>query len=202
VLRPDRPVLAQVTPILPAIMRQTILISNPRQGFSQHWLGLSLCLLLGSSLSIAPWAIADESHDHGSDSTMPHHAPPASSGVEGHGTMDHSHQEMLELSADQPIPTIAIVVHPDPVSGWNLEIRTTNFRFAPETVNQDHVPNQGHGHLYINGEKVSRVYGPWLHLPTLPPGRNEITVELNANNHQVFAYDGNKIAATAIVDVP
>jgi hypothetical protein len=178
------------------------LISNPRQGFSQHWLGLSLCLLLGSSLSIAPWAISDESHDYGSDSTMPHHAPPASSGVEGHGTRDHSHQEMLELSADQPIPTIAIVVHPDPVSGWNLEICTTNFALRRRPLTRTMYQIRAMDTLYINGEKVSRVYGPWLHLPTLPPGRNEITVELNANNHQVFAYDGNKIAATAIVDVP
>jgi hypothetical protein len=47
--------------------------------------------------------------------------------------------------------------------------------------------------LYINGEKVSRVYGPWLHLPTLPPGRNEITVELNANNHQVLPTMATKL---------
>ena len=37
----------------------------------------------------------------------------------GHGT--------VEIPAGQPIPTINLVVHPDPVRGWNLEIQTTNF---------------------------------------------------------------------------
>ena len=120
------------------------------------------------------------------------------------GMGDHHHHGhgTVEIPAGQPIPTINLVVHPDPVRGWNLEIQTTNFRFAPEQVNQANQPNAGHGHLSINGERGARVYGPWLHLPQLPPGRNEITVSLTANGHEAFTHDGQAIESTVVVDVP
>ena len=133
-----------------------------------------------------------DSHDHD-------HANP------DHGDMEHHHHhshEPLEIPDGQPVPTITLRADRDPMQGWNLEIQTTNFRFAPEDVNQENQPNAGHGHLYINGEKGARVYGSWLHLPELPPGRNEITVSLNANNHQALTHDGQAIEATVVVNVP
>ena len=36
--------------------------------------------------------------------------------------------------------------------------------FAPENVNQADVDGQGHAHIYVDGEKVSRVYGERFHL--------------------------------------
>ncbi|MGG6238526.1 hypothetical protein ACQ4N7_07775 [Nodosilinea sp. AN01ver1] len=125
----------------------------------------------------------------------------------GHGHtsnpgMSDSHHSTLEIPAGQPVPTINLVAYPDPVQGWNLEIQTTNFSFAPEQVNQANSPGAGHGHIYINGEKVSRIYGPWLHLPQLPSGRNEITVGLNTNSHQALTHNGQKIESTVVVDVP
>lgn len=118
------------------------------------------------------------------------------------GQDHHHHHDALEIPDGQPVPTIAVIAHPDPMQGWNLEIQTTNFRFAPEDVNQENQPNAGHGHLYINGEKGARVYGSWLHLPQLPPGRNEITIGLNANNHQALTHSGQAIEATVVVNVP
>jgi hypothetical protein len=143
----------------------------------------AMALVLGSALPLIRPAAADEGHGR------------------PHGSMDHSH-EMLEIPMGQPIPTIDLAVYPDPVRGWNLEIQTTNFRFTPENVNQANQPNQGHGHLYINGENVSRVYGTWLHLPSLPSGSNEITVSLNANNHAALAHNGAMIESTVVVEVP
>jgi hypothetical protein len=97
---------------------------------------------------------------------------------------------------------VQIVVHPDAVQGWNLEIQTSHFRFAPELINQTNQLGTGHGHLYINGEKQGRIYGPWLHLAHLPPGQNEITVSLNANGHEALTYNGQPIAATVVIEVP
>jgi hypothetical protein len=94
------------------------------------------------------------------------------------------------------------VAHPDPVRGWNLEIQAQHFRFAPEHVNQTNQPGEGHGHLYINGEYYSRVYGPWLHLTALPSGRNHLTVSLNANDHATLTHNGQRIEGTVVVDVP
>ncbi|MGB3200240.1 MAG: hypothetical protein WBA99_05020 [Nodosilinea sp.] len=121
---------------------------------------------------------------------------------DGHGMGDGHHHGTLEIPAGQPIPTVTLVIYPDPVQGWNLEVQTTNFQFAPEQVNQANQPNQGHGHIYINGEKVSRVYGPWLHLPELPSGTNAITLGLNANGHETLTHNGQKIESTVVVEVP
>jgi hypothetical protein len=120
----------------------------------------------------------------------------------GHADAGDHHHATLEIPSGQPVPTINLVAHPDPMGGWNLEIQTTHFRFAPEQVNQANQPNAGHGHLYINGEKGARVYGPWLHLPQLPPGHNEITVSLNANGHEALTHHGQPIQGTVVVEVP
>jgi len=157
----------------------------------------AMALVLGSALPLIRPAAADEDHGQPHGGTLEQGTP----GSDAHGSMDHSH-EMLEIPMGQPIPTIDLAVYPDPVRGWNLEIQTTNFRFTPENVNQANQPNQGHGHLYINGENVSRVYGTWLHLPSLPSGSNEITVSLNANNHAALAHNGAMIESTVVVEVP
>jgi hypothetical protein len=117
-------------------------------------------------------------------------------------TTDDHHHNTLEIPVGQPIPTVQLVVHPDAMQGWNLEIQTTHFRFAPELINQANQPGLGHAHLYINGEKQGRVYGPWLHLAQLPPGPNEITVSLNANGHEALTHNGQPIAATVVIEVP
>ncbi len=131
---------------------------------------------------------------------QPHHSQPPTGGHGGHG--HGGGHSSLEIPAGQPVPTLEVIAHPDPRRGWNLEIRTTHFRFAPEEVNQANQPNAGHGHLYINGELGQRVYGPWLHIPQLPPGRNEITVTLNANSHETLTHNGQPIAATVVVMAP
>jgi hypothetical protein len=137
------------------------------------------------------------------------HSQPHSHDASGHADPghaeagDHHHGHgTVEIPSGQLVPTVTLVAHPDPVRGWNLEIQTTNFRFAPELVNQSNQPNMGHGHLTINGERGARVYGPWLHLPQLPPGHNEITVSLNANGHEAFTHNGQAIESTVVVDVP
>ncbi|MFZ4641538.1 MAG: hypothetical protein ACOYMP_14235 [Nodosilinea sp.] len=123
----------------------------------------------------------------------------------GHGEQlphGHTHHGTLEILPGQAVPTLNLVVHTDALRGWNLEIQTTHFRFAPEQVNQANQPNVGHGHLYINGEKIGRVYGPWVHLVDLPPGRHQITVSLNANQHQTLTHQGQPVAATVEIVVP
>jgi hypothetical protein len=167
--------------------------------FPASLLGVALTLLLGGGWVVVPVAVADESHNHDPSPTMAD--DDSHPDQDTHSPMQHGH-DLWDIPAGQPIPTIQIVIHEDSISGWNLEIQTTNFQFSPETVNQDPMLNRGHGHLYINGEKISRVYGPWMHLPSLPSGRNEITVELNADNHQPFAHNGEKIESTVVVEVP
>jgi hypothetical protein len=174
---------------------------------------LATSTVLGGSLVQYP-ATASPG-DHPPQSSPSHHSPahpdqtsdPRSDSPSNHSAdqadpPSNHHHQTLEIPADQPIPTVQVVVHPDAMQGWNLEIQTTHFRFAPEHVNQAHQSGIGHGHLYINGEKQGRVYGPWLHLAQLPPGANEITVSLNANGHEALTHNGQPIAATVVIEVP
>lgn len=117
------------------------------------------------------------------------------------GEVDHEHGS-IEVSAGQPIPTVTLIAHPDPRRGWNLEIQTTNFQFAPQNVNQTTTAtNEGHAHLYIDGKKVTRLYGNWYYLGSLPPGQHEVTVSLNANGHEALMHNGQPIQATVVIDV-
>jgi len=79
------------------------------------------------------------------------------------------------------------------MSGWNIQIETSNFSFAPEHASNVHEPGEGHAHLYINGKKIARMYGPWIHVPELLKARNTIKVTLNTNDHQTITVDGKPV---------
>ena len=100
---------------------------------------------------------------------------------------------------DESVPTISIEVTEDPVEGWNLRIRTTDFEIVPENVSTDHVDGEGHMHLYIDGEKVSRIYGEWHHIGALEPGEHEVRVELSSNDHSALAVGGEIIDNAATI---
>lgn len=117
-----------------------------------------------------------------------------------HSHGEHSHGSM-EIPPGQPIPSVNLIVHEDPMRGWNIEVRVSNFRFSPERASREHKPGEGHAHLYINGEKITRLYGDWYYIGNLQPGRNEIKVTLNSNNHSDFLHNGQIIGDTAIIEV-
>ena len=119
---------------------------------------------------------------------------------ESHGGMGHSHKKM-EIPADIPVPQVDLIVHKDMMKGWNLEVKLTNFKFAPETVNQDSNPNEGHAHLYINDKKITRIYSNWYYLGNLDPGSNKITVTLNTNKHEDLVSNTKMIMDTEMIEV-
>jgi hypothetical protein len=83
-----------------------------------------------------------------------------------------------------------------------LQVKTTNFAFAPERINTKGIASEGHAHLYIDGKKVTRLYGPWYYLGNLSPGQRTVTVTLNANGHEDLIYGGKPIQATQMIQVP
>ncbi|MEL6137259.1 MAG: hypothetical protein AAFR42_07610 [Cyanobacteria bacterium J06628_6] len=152
-------------------------------------------------------AAVDQAHSAAHDSTTA--AAPASkdkTGQADHAQSEHDHaghdHAPLAVPADQPAPTLAIAVTPDPVSGWNLELQTTNFEFAPERVNGESTFNEGHAHLMVNGEKRGRIYSNWHHLTDLTPGENMVMVTLNANGHEELTVEGEVVADSVLVTVP
>ena len=118
--------------------------------------------------------------------------------------MDHGQMEMkhgtVEASEEM---SVEVEVTEDPVDGFNIHIIATGLTFTPEKVNTEHVEGEGHAHLYLNGEKIARVYSPWFNVSSrfLAEGENELRVTLNSNDHNYYAYDGEVVAATTTVSL-
>jgi hypothetical protein len=109
--------------------------------------------------------------------------------------------EPIEVPAAGKAPWLALTATPDPMGGFNLRVRMANFRLAPEHTGGRPVAGEGHLHLYVDGKKVTRMYGPWLYLDGLAPGAHALRVDAMANNHAPFHRDGSPISASAAVEV-
>ena len=113
------------------------------------------------------------------------------------------HGHMAGFEADAPFPTVALTVTEDPKSGWNVQIETTDYTFAPDKAStMETTSGEGHAHLYVDGRKVTRMYGEWFHVDEdLAPGDHEFRVELSANDHSPYLADGAPIEAVQTVTV-
>lgn len=98
--------------------------------------------------------------------------------------------------------SVKIKVRKDAMKGYNLFLTTKNFRWAPEHASGKHVRGEGHAHLFIDGKKVTRLYGPAYYLGELAEGSHTVTVSLNANNHASYVHGDNEVSATKTVVVP
>ena len=155
-----------------------------------HIVGAGL-VLSGALASPAVWGEgAHDHHDH-------HHMAggPAAAASEH----EHHHAAYDVAAQGEPVPRLEIQVSPDAMSGWNLHLRVENFRFAPASVNGAHKPGEGHAHVYIDGKKFARLYGPWFHIPALAPGSHRLRVTLNTNTHQEIHADGQAIDALVLI---
>ncbi len=131
---------------------------------------------------------------------LAHESPGRGQRHEMRGEGIHEHKTM-EIPVGQPIPSVDLIVHPDALRGWNLEVKVSNFRFAPEKINQESNAQEGHAHLYINGEKLTRLYGSWYYLASLNPGQHKITVTLNANGHEELVHNNQRIEDAETIEV-
>ena len=116
-----------------------------------------------------------------------------------HGSAHGEHAKPIMIPAGPNAPSVSISVTKDAVGGWNVHIKTGNFKFAPEHASGKHIPGEGHAHIYVNDKKISRVYGPWFHLGSLPTDGANVKVTLNANDHRDLMVDGKFVAATKTV---
>lgn len=119
-----------------------------------------------------------------------------------HGNMDHS--AMHDTPVDVPAadaPGLSVMITPDPMAGFNLHVMTENFTFSPERASLANVTGEGHAHVYINGEKLGRLYNPWMHLAGLPKGEVEVRVTLNTNDHRPLAVNGTPVSALQMITV-
>jgi len=61
----------------------------------------------------------------------------------------------------------------------------------------------GHGHLYVNGKQVRRLYGLYQHLPAelFKSNVNLVMVSLSSHDHRPWMRDGIKIQASCLFDL-
>jgi hypothetical protein len=113
----------------------------------------------------------------------------------GNNHGEHSHA-LLEVNSSLPVPEISINVEEDKKSGYNLFLTTQNFTFNPDNASSEHVDGEGHAHLYINGEKITRLYSKAYYLGDFEKGSYTIVVELSSNDHSTLSKNGNPIQAS------
>lgn len=97
---------------------------------------------------------------------------------------------------------VRIAVEPDAIKGYNLFVTTKKFEWAPTHVNREHRSGEGHAHLFIDGEKVTRLYGPAYYLGGLNAGTHTIRVTLNGNDHGDYMRGDRVVESQVEVDVP
>lgn len=97
---------------------------------------------------------------------------------------------------------VKLNVYKDIFSGYSIQLIVNGLTFTPENAGEQHVDGEGHAHLYIDGEKIARVYGTSFHLGNiLSEGEHEITISLNGNDHSPYTYDGELVEDTVTVEV-
>ena len=113
-----------------------------------------------------------------------------------HAHGDAAHAAMHEASVDVPGARVSVEATPDAVGGYNLHLVTGGFAFAPAAAGHAHVPGEGHAHVYVDGVKLGRLYGEWVHIPT----GGDVRVTLNANDHRTLTADGQPVEARLHLD--
>lgn len=109
---------------------------------------------------------------------------------------------MFKVPESEPQPSLAMNVEADSnEGGWRVKVETQNFKFAKELADGDHVAGTGHGHIYINGVKLGRLYENSAAIGALPKGNHVVRVTLNTNNHQTYMVGGKRVTATAVITV-
>lgn len=116
----------------------------------------------------------------------------------------HSHdsEDALEWDADVAPPSLDVDVSGDSATGWVADVGDlAPFQFSdPSTT--EHVPGQGHTHLFLDGELLGMFYEPVVELGDLSPGEHMVTVVLSRNDHLDYSVNGQKLTASTTFVVP
>lgn len=103
-------------------------------------------------------------------------------------------------------PSAELVITKDPTGGFNVQVLTSRFTWRPDMASMKYVEGEGHAHVYLDGEKIMRIYNNWFHLNTFQfatkAGEQLVSIELVGNDHAPYTTEGLPVGAEALVDVP
>lgn len=108
--------------------------------------------------------------------------------------------DICRVGDGEPAPKLSLSVIPEG-DGWRVNINADDFTFSEDLVGLYHVPGMGHGHLYVGGMKLGRLYSPTAYIGALPKGRHELRVTLNTNDHRAYVVDDTPVTAEAVIAV-
>lgn len=114
------------------------------------------------------------------------------------------HMAMAAMAAQDtqgPAPTLAMTLEPAANGATLVRMQVENFTFDPGGEMPEHVPGHGHGHLYLDGLKLQRVYTGEALIGALPAGRYEVRVTLNSNLHVPYKNADGQVSAVAALVV-
>ena len=131
-------------------------------------------------------------------------APPdeAASDTEGGSGKSTSHGAMAHGPVESAVPIAVDFTAELEDDGIHLNISTEGWTWAPEQVNGADSDGAGHAHVYADGVKLGRIYGPYHFLTGLEPGDRELRVALNTNGHSDLTWQGQALESTRTVTIP
>jgi hypothetical protein len=129
--------------------------------------------------------------------------PPAKSDREKSPYQGGYPKKDFELPAEWPIPQIeGVKIKSDVKVGFNLSLKLSAFDFDIEHLGEAGYPLKsrskafGYVHLYVNGKKRNRLYGPHFYLKEidLEPGKNQLEFTLANHLHGVWRSKGKAVS--------
>lgn len=113
---------------------------------------------------------------------------------------DHEHDEGTLEWDGGPVPEISLEVTGDNEDGWTVATSISNFTLT-EMSATEHVPGEGHAHIWVDGQVFTMVSQETTVIPHLDPGTHEIMVTLSSNTHLDYVLGGDRLMARTTVDV-
>ena len=143
-------------------------------------------------LSVAAWFLIPLSFPD----LIPHHHEQTH---HEHPNKEHHehHHSNKEVDPTLPLPSVTLRTEKDLKGGYNIFIETEYFTFVPEKASTEHaVPNEWHAHLYVDHQKVGRVYGNAYHIPEqyfVQWQEHTISITLSAHTHEERSHNWHPI---------
>lgn len=100
----------------------------------------------------------------------------------------------------EPAPGISLSIATTR-DGYQVTVHTEDFTFSKDLAGLYHVPGMGHGHIYVGGMKLGRLYQDTAQIGALPPGTHDVRVTLNTNDHRAYVVNDTPVTASALIVV-
>ncbi len=163
----------------------------------------ALALLAAACGSEAPDALGAEGSNLPIEETTETSVVEATDVAEADPEPDHDHGALdpIETDLDLAVTVVAAEVVGDAVT---ITIETSDgFSFVDDDTGtaNGHVDGEGHVHLYVDGEKITRVYAPTYTHSGLAPGVHTVRVELSTNEHHPYSIGGLPVDDQVSIEV-